>query len=210
MTWSSPRTWAYGELTTEALMNQEVRDNQLYLHGDAGTIVLAAGVVIPNAAAYYAKNVAGTAKLLASLGNDDVLRMYVAGGNALAILNEAGAAALLQITNAGAVEVYNGLTVDGVIVEGASARRHVMHLQANDVHMESGTVATSGAGDTAVSFSHTFTSTPKIVGSCQDAGQSYASDIVSPSTTGFSASIWNAANSRAAKTMHWIAIGAGS
>ena len=42
MAWTTPRTWVSGEIVTAAIMNQHVRDNLGYLHGDAGTISLAA------------------------------------------------------------------------------------------------------------------------------------------------------------------------
>lgn len=42
--WTTPRTWNSGELVTAALMNQHVRDQLAYLHGDGGgTVDLSAG-----------------------------------------------------------------------------------------------------------------------------------------------------------------------
>ena len=35
MAWSAPRTWTPGELVTASLLNTELRDNELYLVGDA-------------------------------------------------------------------------------------------------------------------------------------------------------------------------------
>lgn len=42
MAWSSPKTWNVGDVLTAADMNTYVRDNAGYLHGDAGTVDLAA------------------------------------------------------------------------------------------------------------------------------------------------------------------------
>jgi hypothetical protein len=35
MAWTTPRTWTPGEMVTASLLNTELRDNELYLVGDA-------------------------------------------------------------------------------------------------------------------------------------------------------------------------------
>ncbi|MCI0343934.1 MAG: hypothetical protein L0221_00635 [Chloroflexi bacterium] len=38
MAWTTPRTWVAGELVTKAMLDEQVRDNELYLKGDAAWI----------------------------------------------------------------------------------------------------------------------------------------------------------------------------
>lgn len=43
MAWTAPRTWTIGELVTKTILDTHVRDNFLFLHGDAGVIALVDG-----------------------------------------------------------------------------------------------------------------------------------------------------------------------
>jgi hypothetical protein len=64
MSWVTPRTAAVGDLFTAAWVN-EIEGDLAYLHGDAGTIVLSAGLVIPNNTGVNSKDTGGTTRTLA-------------------------------------------------------------------------------------------------------------------------------------------------
>ena len=49
MAWTTPLTWAVGQLVTASQMNTHVRDNLNYLKGAAGTITFDAGAAITGA-----------------------------------------------------------------------------------------------------------------------------------------------------------------
>lgn len=38
MAWTTPRTWVAGELVTKAMLDEQIRDNEIYLKGDAAWI----------------------------------------------------------------------------------------------------------------------------------------------------------------------------
>jgi hypothetical protein len=85
MGWTSPRTFVAGELETATIFNTHLRDNLLYLHGDAGTIAFV------NAATFTATS--GT-----------ILSAIASGGSAtiqVTSSNSAGNNAQLSLTNTG-------------------------------------------------------------------------------------------------------------
>ena len=45
MAWTAPRTHTVGELITASILNTHIRDNLLYLKGNAGTITFDAAIV---------------------------------------------------------------------------------------------------------------------------------------------------------------------
>jgi len=47
MAWTSPKSWVSGDMVTAALLNTHVRDNLLYLHGDAGAITIGNTLTLP-------------------------------------------------------------------------------------------------------------------------------------------------------------------
>jgi hypothetical protein len=202
MSWSTPRTWAYGELVNETLLNQEVRDNPKYLHGDTGDVTLAAGLILPNTYAYKVKDSGGTARALLYFDGSDNVLLVNGGAAQIQLKNQAASTTLMSLTDAGVV------TVPNYVQQGANSYRSVLHVTAGAVHAERGTVACSGSVDTAVSFTKAYSAAPVITGAVQNGGQSYAVDIVSPTTTGFSVAVYNAANGRSAKTIGWQSLGA--
>ena len=38
MAWTTPRTWVAGETATKAMLDEQIRDNEIYLKGDAAWI----------------------------------------------------------------------------------------------------------------------------------------------------------------------------
>lgn len=48
MAWVAPRTWVTGELLTSGTLNTHIRDNQRYLHGDDGPIILLDQLSVPS------------------------------------------------------------------------------------------------------------------------------------------------------------------
>lgn len=48
MAWTTPRTWATGEVVTAAMLNTHLKDNLNYLKGAAGTVSLDADIITQN------------------------------------------------------------------------------------------------------------------------------------------------------------------
>lgn len=66
MAWTSPRTWAAGEVVSNSILNTHLRDNLRFLKGNDGTTVLEDSVVLTGTAHLFQANIVTSANLPAT------------------------------------------------------------------------------------------------------------------------------------------------
>lgn len=73
MAWTAPRTWVSGEVVTAAIMNTHIRDNELYLFIQSGTVSL--GSVVNGGTA------SGTVTFATAFSSTPVVVVTINSGN---------------------------------------------------------------------------------------------------------------------------------
>jgi len=76
MAWGAPRTWVVGELVTAAMMNQDVRDNSIYLKAEVDKLYTVSRDDTANAKDTIYQNVSGKIRIVTvtvglRVANDD-------------------------------------------------------------------------------------------------------------------------------------------
>lgn len=184
MAWSTPHTWLVGATVTASTMNEQLRDNMIYLKGTTGNTVLEGNLTLPadgllilqDASTYFSQRV-----------------------NTASYQVISGATIALQLTSTGPVWSGN----DEAYVGGAF--RSMRHPHAGTlVHIERGIVATSSnTANKKIAFTHQFTGTPTVSGVVQTFTTPVGYfNLYTASSSGFSYNyVGDAGN------LHWIAMG---
>jgi hypothetical protein len=169
MAWTSPRTWAVGEIATAALMNTHVRDNFSYLKGTDGTVAIDAGITASGI-------ITATAGIVTGLSISGAMHITVSGK----VVAQAGLVTPTHISAAGNINMQAGQTVAGIDISVHATDNQSSHGIACTGSAQIAAVCTlsyTGNGAANNSITHSLGRMPYAV-MIQSAASGYATGII--------------------------------